>query len=198
MKKVYVIAAREAKAVKIGVTEQSLEDRLSQLKTGSPHELEVIDWYETGLAREVESFIHNHIEKKDEISHKKGEWFKIEKEEIDQTLEMISKLPRRAESKEAWSRMNNAIKEALEPVNPKSPMLIVHLLMILVARAFIVDTDRITNDTEIEKPFKKEDKAVRKDLLELLDYFSDPAFDNFREDLGNYSKDARFLMNMSD
>lgn len=190
-KKVYVIAAREVQAVKIGVTSQSPEERLKQLKTGSPHELEVMHWYETGLAEEVESYMHKKMENKKGIKHKKGEWFELEGN-FESKFEELKKLPAIAETAIAWSNIKEKTVKELEKVGDKTPLYVLVAFLSLFARAFIVDSEALeeeyeTYDTNVS------DKEVKDEIMKLMERVPIKEIEEEKM-IEGYYKDANFTM----
>lgn len=96
MNQIYLIKNTEESYYKIGVTVNP-QKRLSQLQTGCPSKLVIIDTYASDMAYKVEKVFHNRY------SHlkKEGEWFnfsiveeqKFKKEckDIENTLNILAK-----------------------------------------------------------------------------------------------------------
>jgi hypothetical protein len=73
---VYVIS--DGNYVKIGKTENSVEDRIKQLQTGNPNEIKLIFkiYCAKGLKAKLETEMHNLFTKKE--LHHRAEWFKLD------------------------------------------------------------------------------------------------------------------------
>jgi hypothetical protein len=79
--KIYLISSEinNDTLYKIGITRQEVKNRLKQLKTGNAANLSVISVFESKWAFKIEANLHRSYETKN-IS---GEWFRLEKEEVD-------------------------------------------------------------------------------------------------------------------
>ena len=71
---VYVIRAKGTNKYKIGRTVKDVQDRLSSLRTGSPHELVLIECKEFPECEAVERALHDTFAK----CRGKGEWFEFD------------------------------------------------------------------------------------------------------------------------
>lgn len=68
---------------KIGMTKKyNIEERVQELQTGNGNELYLVKSFKTNYPYKVEKMLHNHYKK----FHENGEWFKFEKEQIDNFL----------------------------------------------------------------------------------------------------------------
>lgn len=78
MGKVYLINAYGTDLYKIGITTGDIEKRITQLKTGNPYELNLINIFECQYHRKVESWMH----KKYNSYRKEGEWFELSDDNV--------------------------------------------------------------------------------------------------------------------
>jgi len=69
----YVIHAKGTPLHKIGVTTRTPHERLKELQTSSPHELEMFHFVKTDVASELERELHEEYRE----SQSSGEWFRI-------------------------------------------------------------------------------------------------------------------------
>lgn len=82
MKKLYLIYAKELKRVKIGFSKKP-ENRLKQLQTGSPVQLELFAFTSAHFKEQSESQLHDKYKAK----RVKGEWFQLENLDYIELLE---------------------------------------------------------------------------------------------------------------
>ena len=83
---------------KIGITRQTVADRLKQLKTGNPATLTIINQFESKWAFKIETNLHITYHNKNVSGSK--EWFRLDErdinefitkcEELDKIFEMLS------------------------------------------------------------------------------------------------------------
>jgi hypothetical protein len=67
---------------KIGITQKDPLERVKELQTGNPHEIELIQMFKSKYAFKVESSLHRRYN----LTHKRGEWFSMDDEEIETFL----------------------------------------------------------------------------------------------------------------
>lgn len=85
MKWIYLIKSESPLgdiAYKIGITKRDPLDRLKDLQTGNSNKLELIQFFSSKYANKVEKSLHTRYQ----ITHKHGEWFYLEDEEIETFL----------------------------------------------------------------------------------------------------------------
>lgn len=88
MYKVYLIKNSDENQYKIGYTRRDVEQRLKEFKTGNCNELKVIHEFESEWGTKIESSLHRRFRTK-KID---GEWFYLEKGEVDNFLCECQKL----------------------------------------------------------------------------------------------------------
>lgn len=91
MKYVYLANIEDTDIYKIGFTKQSPKKRVSNLQTGNPSKINLINSYKSDIAPNIESVMHNYFK------HKKnnpndglnllGEWFVLDKKDVDNFFE---------------------------------------------------------------------------------------------------------------
>ena len=83
---VYLINIKDTDKYKIGITKNLPKDRLKELQTGNPIDLEVIDFYQSYLYRKIETVIHRLFKHKkyiiEDFKNLKGEWFLLKNEDV--------------------------------------------------------------------------------------------------------------------
>lgn len=97
MYKVYLIKNLDDDQYKIGYTRRTVEQRIKEFKTGNCNELKLIHQFESKWGSKIEAVLHRKYKWK-KID---GEWFYLEKEEVDnfilecqkihQNLEILNK-----------------------------------------------------------------------------------------------------------
>ena len=91
---IYLIKAQELNLYKIGYSKNSI-NRLKQLQTGSPYQLELVHVYTSKkFPFKVEKIMHRSMSlyKKDEsLIHLKGEWFDLKKIDIENFIHNCEK-----------------------------------------------------------------------------------------------------------
>lgn len=91
MKYVYLVKAttnQGEESYKIGVTKNDPQKRIKQLQTGNPSELTLIDTYYSKFGTTIESYLHRTYA----MNKIKGEWFSLDKEQIELFQEQCKKL----------------------------------------------------------------------------------------------------------
>ena len=87
MRYIYLINVSNTDLYKIGFTKQSPIKRVKDLQTGNPLELTLIDYYESDIAHNIESAMHNFLihKKNDSQFGVKliGEWFSLDKKDVE-------------------------------------------------------------------------------------------------------------------
>ena len=74
---------------KIGFTRnKDVKKRLKQLKVGNPSNLTILEKFKTKHKRKIETALHNIYS----IKNVDGEWFELEKYDVDNFIENCSKL----------------------------------------------------------------------------------------------------------
>lgn len=73
---------------KIGMTRRDVNERLKEFKTGNASNMEIIDVFKSKWASKIENYLHKYFYKKN-IG---GEWFKLDKEDINSFQEICLKL----------------------------------------------------------------------------------------------------------
>lgn len=84
--RIYLIMNGEG-LCKIGYTRRSINNRIKELQTGSPTDLQAIHVYETDLAQKLEPIIHRFYGSYRMV----GEWFNLPPEEINNFPEMVKR-----------------------------------------------------------------------------------------------------------
>ena len=87
MKKVYLLANLDKGHYKIGITTSAVEKRVKQLQTGSSEPIDIIHIFETDFHSKVEKTLHRKFDSK----RLEGEWFLLEKEDVDNFLDECKK-----------------------------------------------------------------------------------------------------------
>lgn len=88
MYKVYLIKNLDDDQYKIGYTRRTVEKRIKEFKTGNCNQLKVIHEFESKWGTKIEASLHRRFKYK-KIA---GEWFKLEKEEVDNFIPECQKL----------------------------------------------------------------------------------------------------------
>jgi hypothetical protein len=87
MKHVYLINIEDTNIYKIGFTKQSPKKRVKDLQTGNPYKMVLVDSYQSEIAPNIETVIHNYFKHKknnpEEGLSLLGEWFLLEKKDIE-------------------------------------------------------------------------------------------------------------------
>ena len=87
---IYLIKANDINLYKIGISKNAI-NRLRQLQTGCPYQLELISVYEPkNFSNKIEKIMHRSmsIYKKDEDSISlMGEWFDLQQKEINEFID---------------------------------------------------------------------------------------------------------------
>ena len=87
MAKVYIIQAEGTDRFKIGITKNSVSNRIKSLQTANPHKLVEVFSFESKYATQVERAVHRfHYSNKLE-----GEWFELDYIELKKVKESIFK-----------------------------------------------------------------------------------------------------------
>lgn len=78
---VYLVSAvfDGEKVYKIGYTRRKPEQRIKEFKTGSIVEYKLVDYYNSKWATKIEANLHHRYRN----SRARGEWFYLEKEDVD-------------------------------------------------------------------------------------------------------------------
>lgn len=79
--KIYLISSEinNDTLYKIGITKRDVKKRIKELKTGNAAELNIVNVFESKWAFKIESNLHQTYQTK----NIRGEWFRLEQEEID-------------------------------------------------------------------------------------------------------------------
>ena len=88
MYKVYLIKNLADNQYKIGYTRRSVEQRIREFKTGNCNELKVIHEFESKWGTKIEATLHRRFKWK----KIQGEWFDLEKYEVDNFINECQKL----------------------------------------------------------------------------------------------------------
>lgn len=83
--KIYLISSEINNDIlyKIGITKRDVKKRIKELKTGNAATLEIVNVFESKWASKIETSLHNTYQTKN-VS---GEWFRLQKEEVDNFVE---------------------------------------------------------------------------------------------------------------
>lgn len=84
---IYLAQAEGTDNYKIGYTTQKPNARINQLQTGNGAKLKLIEVFKTKYGTKLESRIHTEFKWK----RIEGEWFVLEKEQVDKFIETCSK-----------------------------------------------------------------------------------------------------------
>lgn len=85
---VYLIHMIGTDFYKIGYTSRHISKRLSEIQVGCPGELQVYATYESKLAPQIETAMHNRLSYK----RSSGEWFSLESDEARKFKEMCASI----------------------------------------------------------------------------------------------------------
>jgi hypothetical protein len=94
MKNIYLISSivNDQIMYKVGYTKRKVEDRIKEFKTGNPGDFNIVEVYEAkNFGVSIEKNLHNKYKDK-KIN---GEWFMLEKEDIETFMEDCEKLYKR-------------------------------------------------------------------------------------------------------
>jgi DNA mismatch repair ATPase MutS len=76
---VYLLNSWDDETYKIGVSKyEDISKRIKQLQTGNPSEIILLQKYKSENYRKIETMLHRHFG----TQHKRGEWFKLEDEQV--------------------------------------------------------------------------------------------------------------------
>jgi len=85
MYNVYLISTDDG--CKIGFTKRKVEDRIKEFKTGNSNDFKIISVFKSEYGTKIEKILHNKYKTK----KIKGEWFLLEKEDIDNFINECKK-----------------------------------------------------------------------------------------------------------
>jgi len=89
MFKIYLISSGDIdKQYKIGYTRRNVEARIREFRTGNSNNLEIISIFESKWGTKIESSLHRRYASK-KIG---GEWFNLDKEEVNRFQEDCKKI----------------------------------------------------------------------------------------------------------
>lgn len=87
--KVYLMQEEGTNNFKIGFTSKDLKTRKSGVQTGNSNNVYLIHFFETKVpGRKLELSLHAYFK----LKRKKGEWFILEKSDVDNFIEVCKKL----------------------------------------------------------------------------------------------------------
>lgn len=92
MGKIYLIKCYNDSEVlyKIGFTRGKPENRLKNLETGNPNDLEIIKVFETKYNTKLESNLHTKFKSK----QVKNEWFRLDNDDVDDFIDTCKSMER--------------------------------------------------------------------------------------------------------
>jgi len=83
---VYLINIEKTDLYKVGITKNTINERLKSLQTGNPLKLIIIDGYESEKYQKIETIIHRSLKHKkyipEDFENLLGEWFLLSQEDV--------------------------------------------------------------------------------------------------------------------